>query len=101
MSPDATYADPSTLRPLPVAELATHLSRIWDVWGDQVYSATTVVTSEHAAAVEWRVQQTHQSGKVLPLQGVFILEVVGGRIHGARSYYNAIPYLQFLAPGRG
>jgi steroid delta-isomerase-like uncharacterized protein len=100
MSPDATYADPMTPRPLPVAELATHLSRIWDIWRDQVYSATTIVTSERAAAVEWQVQQTHQNGQVLPMQGVFILEIVGGRIQSARSYYNAVPYLQFFAPGR-
>jgi ketosteroid isomerase-like protein len=98
MEPTATYADPTLRQPLAPAALSAWLTQAWSVWKDRVYTPTRVLALPGSIVIEWHVEQSHPSGKGVPMDGVTILDLRDGRIHAARSYYDISTFLQFVAP---
>ena len=100
MEPTATYADPTLHQPLAPAALSTWLTQAWSVWKDRVYTPTRMLAVPGAIVIEWHVEQSHPTGKGVPMDGVTVLDVRDGHIHAARSYYDTITFLQFVTPQR-
>ncbi len=96
LATDAVYRDPTAQEPLGVAALSARLTREWTQWKDRVYTAIRIVDAPDTVVIEWHLQQTHPTGKAVPLDGVTILDRDGTRIRAVRDYYNAGVYLQFL-----
>jgi steroid delta-isomerase-like uncharacterized protein len=92
----ATYQEGGMPAPMNVAELRQWLAVSWRAWPDQVYAAKRIVAGDGTLVIEWHVQQTHTSGKALPLDGVTLLDVRDGQIAGVRLYYDRSGYLGFL-----
>jgi steroid delta-isomerase-like uncharacterized protein len=96
LQPAATYQESGMPAPLKVPELRQWLMLSWRAWPDQVYAAKRIVAGDGTLVIEWHVQQTHTSGKALPLDGVTILDVRDGQIAGVQLYYDRTGYLGFL-----
>jgi steroid delta-isomerase-like uncharacterized protein len=96
-APDATYSEPGLEGRVDSIPLAERLENGWAQWKDRVLTPTRIMLADAGTAVvEWEMNQTHPSGKHLAVSGVTVIESDGGRIRALRTYYNAVPFLQFL-----
>ncbi|MCK6556437.1 nuclear transport factor 2 family protein [Candidatus Binatia bacterium] len=93
---DAELRDPTLMQPLRPVAVRDWLDRSNALWRDRVYTAKRKLSQGDVVAIEWQLQQTHPSGKAVPIDGVTLIEVRDGRIRRVRNYYNAGVYLQFL-----
>lgn len=97
LTPDATFSDPLSGSAIPAAVFRGRLQLDASGWKDRVYSARRITSGAGGVTVEWHIQQTHPSGRPVPLDGVTVLDLQDGRIKAVRSYYNALVYVPFLS----
>ena len=112
-SADVHYEDPATGEPLSgIPSLEAHARNLRSAFPDvRVERTGPRVGDEHYACVPWRAAGTHSgflaalpgSNRFVTLHGVHFVELVDGRVHRARGFfdlYGAAIQLGLL-PGRG
>ena len=88
-SPEGTYYEPDLEAAVPGAEgIATVAERTWKDWPKASFEEVSKTIEEPRVVLEWRSTATHQSGKVVNLEGVDVLEWSGDKLSSARVYYD-------------
>ena len=99
LQPRASCTDAVADTPVDPAAYAQRLAAEWNAWKDRVYMTETIRVAPDFILIQWRIQQTHPTGKSVPLDGATVLDVQGGHISGVHDYYNATTYVQFVKAG--
>lgn len=102
LTPDGTYADPTTPGPIGGAALAAHVEGLWQAFPDLAFALRDLVDAGGGrAAFEWVMRGTNSgpfrglppTGRAVELSGADFVTVEAGRIGSVTGYFDggAVP----------
>lgn len=98
-APGGVHEDPLS-GPLSGMKQRAGLFQLWSSIPDLSYAERKVSGDESIVFLEWTASGRHVSGQRLEWAGTTVMEIDGGRIARARSYYDSKVFLPLL-PRRG